>query len=80
MVFFNAGVDINGRATFAVSPQVWYYVVVTIPLTILVFIVWALWLRHQRLVDKNYKGKIALSDGIPIANQPESTRHYVNSM
>ena len=50
MVFFH-GTDANGTATFGASPQWWYYPVITIPLTIVVFIIWAIW-RRQREINR----------------------------
>jgi hypothetical protein len=47
MTFFQARTDANGRPTFAVSPQWWYFPLVTVPLTILVFGGWAVWKRKR---------------------------------
>lgn len=58
MAFFNAGTDENGKATLEVSPLVWYFPAVTVPLTILVFGVWEFWRRKRQ-------AKI-----IPAAKQP----------
>ncbi|KAF8989167.1 hypothetical protein BDQ17DRAFT_1434649 [Cyathus striatus] len=49
MVFFDAGVDAEtGKNTFFVSPKLWYFFAITIPLTILVFVVWVCWTRQRR--------------------------------
>ncbi|KAL8993573.1 MAG: hypothetical protein Q9169_006241 [Polycauliona sp. 2 TL-2023] len=48
MAFFNAGTDENGKATLEVSPLVWYFPAVTIPLTILVLLVWEFWRRRRQ--------------------------------
>ncbi|KAL8945717.1 MAG: hypothetical protein Q9222_007782 [Ikaeria aurantiellina] len=48
MAFFNTGIDENGKATLQVSPLVWYFPVITIPLTIVVFIVWEIWRRKRQ--------------------------------
>lgn len=48
MAFFNAGTDENGKATLEVSPLVWYFPAVTVPLTILVFGVWEFWRRKRQ--------------------------------
>ncbi|KAF8988983.1 hypothetical protein BDQ17DRAFT_1434795 [Cyathus striatus] len=49
MVFFDAGVDVEtGKNTFFVSPKLWYFFAITVPLTILVFVVWVGWTRQRR--------------------------------
>ncbi|KAL8736473.1 MAG: hypothetical protein Q9166_000265 [cf. Caloplaca sp. 2 TL-2023] len=48
MAFFNAGRDEHGKATLEVSPLVWYFPAITIPLTILVFCVWEVWRRKRQ--------------------------------
>ncbi|TFK41430.1 hypothetical protein BDQ12DRAFT_677968 [Crucibulum laeve] len=47
MVFFNSGFDSQGRPVVSVAPQWWYFPVITIPLTILVFFIWVLWRRWR---------------------------------
>jgi magnesium-transporting ATPase (P-type) len=47
-VFFNVGQDTSGSESFWVSQRWWYYLVVTVPLTVLVFVVWLLW-REKRM-------------------------------
>lgn len=51
MTFFNAGFDANNRPTFTVSPQWWYFPVVTVPLTVFVFVIWLVW-KRQREISK----------------------------
>lgn len=58
MAFFNTGMDENGKATLEVSPLVWYFPAVTVPLTVLVLGVWEFWRRKRQ-------AKI-----MPAANQP----------
>ncbi|KAL2054975.1 hypothetical protein ABVK25_004797 [Lepraria finkii] len=55
MVFFNTATDNNGKATLIVSPQWWYFPTITIPLTIIVFIVWQWW-RRQREAGTDHAG------------------------
>ena len=57
MVFFNTGTNQAGQTTFVVAPQLWYYFVITIPLTILVFVVWQWW-RQRREADVERKDKL----------------------
>ena len=47
MVFFNTSIDGNGRVSLTVAPQWWYFPVITIPLTIIVFAVWQWWRRKR---------------------------------
>ncbi|KAK3174740.1 hypothetical protein OEA41_001986 [Lepraria neglecta] len=55
MVFFNTATDINGKANLIVSPQWWYFPTITIPLTIIVFILWQWW-RRQREAGTDHAG------------------------
>ncbi|KAI4240720.1 MAG: hypothetical protein L6R40_004965 [Gallowayella cf. fulva] len=48
MAFFNAGLDEHGKAKLEVSPLVWYFPAISIPLTILVFGVWEVWRRKRQ--------------------------------
>lgn len=52
MVFFNSASDSNGRANVTVSPQWWYFIAITVPLTIVVFSVWVLWKRWRDNVQE----------------------------
>lgn len=47
MTFFNVGTDSSGNATLSVLPQWWYYPVATLPLTIIVFIIWRIWQQKR---------------------------------
>jgi len=51
MVFFNIDVKQNGEDRFNVSNKFWYFAVVTVPLTLGVFIVWIAWRRWR--ISKN---------------------------
>ncbi|KAL8679100.1 MAG: hypothetical protein Q9186_004595 [Xanthomendoza sp. 1 TL-2023] len=62
MVFFNAGTDEHGKATMEVSPHIWYYPVITIPLTILVFGVWEVWRRKRQARSKAFENPVAGKD------------------
>ena len=56
MAFFNTGIDETGRAgLLSVSPQWWYFPIITVPLTILVFGVWQWW-RRRREADVSKSG------------------------
>lgn len=58
MAFFNAGTDEHGKATLEVSPLWWYFPTITIPLTILVFVIWEVW-RRKRQATAGLAGKQA---------------------
>ncbi|KAL8805347.1 MAG: hypothetical protein Q9182_002021 [Xanthomendoza sp. 2 TL-2023] len=62
MVFFNTGRDEHGKATMEVSPLIWYYPVITIPLTILVFGVWEIWRRQRQAKSKAFDNLTATKD------------------
>lgn len=47
MTIFNVGTDSSGNATLSVLPQWWYYPVATLPLTIIVFIIWRIWQQNR---------------------------------
>jgi len=47
MVFFNVNMDEAGNEVFYVSKRWWYYIVVTVPLTLCVFVVWHVWRRFR---------------------------------
>lgn len=61
MVFFNTGTNLAGQTTVDVAPQLWYYFVITIPLTILVFAVWQWW-RRRREADLGRKDESIEAD------------------
>ena len=48
MVFFNDTVDAKGRDVFSISSRWWYFLAITLPLTIIVFAVWLVWTRQRR--------------------------------
>ncbi|KIJ36198.1 hypothetical protein M422DRAFT_782343 [Sphaerobolus stellatus SS14] len=52
MVFFNIDFGPNGESIFSVSNKLWYFAVVTVPLTLAVFIVWLAW-KRQRIAKKD---------------------------
>ena len=43
MVFFDFQEDASGTQTFQVSDRWWYFLAATIPLTVIVFVVWIVW-------------------------------------
>ncbi len=45
MSFFNFSQDADGRQSYQVSERWWYFLAATIPLTIVVFVVWIAWQR-----------------------------------
>ncbi|KAF8963510.1 hypothetical protein BDZ97DRAFT_1820257 [Flammula alnicola] len=52
MVFFNSQTTATGQTILSVTPQWWLFPSITIPLTILVFIIWLLWQRRRNSVLK----------------------------
>lgn len=52
MIFFDAGNPDGGLGKVTVSPQWWLFPVITIPLTIIVFLVWIIW-KRQRSADQH---------------------------
>jgi hypothetical protein len=51
MVFFKYDTDASGQMVFTVAPQMWYYVAITAPLTLLVFAIWDVWRRKRQTLD-----------------------------
>jgi len=47
MVFFNYGTDSSGRDSLTISPLVWLFPTLTVPLTIIVFMSYRYW-RNRR--------------------------------
>jgi len=47
MVFLSVNVGEKGQSPFVVNPKLWYFAVITIPLTIAVFIWWRLWGKYR---------------------------------
>lgn len=47
MVYFTVDKDQDGSIRLVVMPQLWQFVVITIGLTVLVFMVWIVWQRMQ---------------------------------
>ena len=58
MAFFNTGTDANGGTRLEVSPRVWYFISITIPLTIIVSVVWVLWQKVREVKRTAYDGKL----------------------
>lgn len=48
--------DDTGQTKLAVTPQWWYFVAITLPLTIIIFLIWMVWQRWER----GYKFEIIL--------------------
>jgi amino acid permease len=47
MVFFDSHPGTAGRMELSVAPQWWLFPSITIPLTIIVFIIWLIWRRRR---------------------------------
>jgi ATP-dependent Zn protease len=56
MVFFNVNPNESGGGSLVVGKQWWLFFVITIPLTILVFVVWFMWQRHRYKVHSDNLG------------------------
>ena len=65
MIFFDNGVDDQGRPTLAIMPQWWYFIAATVPLTVLVFGYWAYWQAMPTKLSLlgRLKQKLKLSKG-----------------
>jgi len=50
MIFFTQS-DSEGRQVLSVSPQWWLFPVITIPLTVFVFVVWVIWQRRRKTLE-----------------------------
>jgi len=66
MTFFNFQQDSTGNQEFQVSDRWWYFLAATIPLTLLVFVVWIVW---QRLRWRRFKDEDALGVGVGVGSQ-----------
>jgi hypothetical protein len=51
MVFFNSKANESGSEFLIVGRQWWLFPAITIPLTILVFAIWAAWRKYRIRVD-----------------------------
>lgn len=60
MSFFNFTADVAGKQKMSVSPEFWWFPVATIPLTLLVFVLWRLWQqrRLRQSVHTDFKGRV----------------------
>ena len=47
MSFFNSSTDTSGKQSLSVVPQIWWYPAAAIPLTLLVLLIWRLWLQKR---------------------------------
>jgi hypothetical protein len=67
MVFFNINRDSSNNTTFSVARQWWYFLIVTVPLSVTVFAVWAIWCRQREankgLVDAFLEDKSLRESG-----------------
>ncbi|KAL8772447.1 MAG: hypothetical protein Q9209_002398 [Squamulea sp. 1 TL-2023] len=70
MAFFNAGIDENGEATLNVSPLVWYFPAITIPITVLVFGVWEIWRRKRQAKITPAAGQSGNKEGSDVVTVP----------
>ena len=53
MTFFNYTMDASGTSKLSVQPEIWWYPVVTVPLTLLVIVLWRLW-QQRRMAQKTH--------------------------
>ena len=47
MSFFNFTADATGKQKMFVSQEIWWFPVATVPLTLLVFVLWRLWQQRR---------------------------------
>jgi hypothetical protein len=59
MTFFNFQQDSTGNQQFQVSQKWWYFLASTVPLTLVVFLVWIAWSRwrFRTLAEEDKKDK-----------------------
>lgn len=62
MVFFDTKTSENGRESLNVGSQWWIFPVITIPLTILVFVIWVRWQKYHNRMDSRKLGSGELKD------------------
>ena len=62
MVFFNARTSENGRESLIVGSQWWLFPTITIPLTILVFVIWIKWKQNYERMASTKLGTDELKD------------------
>lgn len=53
MSFFNYTTDASGAPKLSVQPEIWWYPVVTVPLTLLIIGLWRLW-QQRRMAQKAF--------------------------
>ncbi|KDR76469.1 hypothetical protein GALMADRAFT_246836 [Galerina marginata CBS 339.88] len=73
MVFFNIETNPAGQVVFSVAPQWWIFPVVTIPLTILVFLIWIVWMRIR---DQRRRSEVILAARTEVMTSGESEKRF----
>ena len=64
MVFFNTKTSESGRESLIVGSQWWLFPAITVPLTILVFVIWVKWQQYHNKLDSTNLGTDKLMDSI----------------
>ena len=68
MSFFNNTTDASGKQKLSILPEIWWFPVATIPLTVLVFVLWRLW-QQRRLNQKTHTDSDARIRSLNIRRQ-----------
>jgi cytochrome c-type biogenesis protein CcmH/NrfF len=63
MVFFNYGIDSAGKNSLTVSPLLWLFPTLTVPLTIIVFMVYRYWRKRR---EKKVRSKSRESSNVDL--------------
>ncbi|KAF9474384.1 hypothetical protein BDN70DRAFT_899013 [Pholiota conissans] len=71
MVFFDSHPGNAGRMELSVAPQWWLFPLVTIPLTIIVFLVWVIWRRRRISALRDVEVRVQ-----PVAEDASSSSTY----
>ena len=82
MVFFYNVEDQHGTAKLAVMPQWWYFLAITISLTILVFLTWIIWQRWkaQALNDARSARDTQIKPALPQVARPPSYNNFPHEL
>ena len=78
MAFFDSKANGSGSESLIVGRQWWLFPVITIPLTVLVFIIWVAWQRYRSRVDEQSLGIGDLTEIVgagPSLEKPSQQAH-----
>ena len=67
------GADRGNTSSLAVSPNIWIYWVITVPLTVVTFLIWLLWSRRENI--KSSKRLVAYRANAPMEFESATTKN-----